>query len=115
METSPWAIVVVAICAVMGSVAQFLFKTGSATLEVNFWSLVTNIKIMGGMGLYGFSAILFVFALKHGHLSVLYPIVATSYIWVALISAKYLGEPLSILKSVGCVLILGGIILIARS
>jgi hypothetical protein len=40
------------------------------------------------MALYGLSAILFIVALKHGNLSVLYPVIATSYICVMLITEK---------------------------
>jgi len=67
------------------------------------------------MGLYGLSAVLFVIALKHGNLSVLYPVIATSYIWVTLIAFKVLHEPVSIPKWLGIALIMGGVMLIVRT
>ncbi len=114
METKAWAIALAAFCALMGSLGQLLFKLGSPSISLSVWSWLTNFKILGGMALYGLSAILFIVALKHGNLSVLYPVIATSYVWVALISAKLLGEPLSFTQWVGIALILGGVALIVR-
>jgi uncharacterized membrane protein len=115
METSPWAIITAFVCALMASVGQLLFKSGSASLEFNILSLLTNLRIMSGMVLYGLSAVLFVFALKHGRLSVLYPVIATSYIWVVIISAKYFKEPITISKFIGISLILFGVFFIVRN
>ena len=98
METKTWAIGLAALCALLGSSGQLLFKLGSSSVMLNFGSWVTNVKVITGMMLYGVSAILFIFALKYGSLSVLYPVIATSYIWVALLSNKVLGEPLSLPK-----------------
>lgn len=67
------------------------------------------------MGLYGISAILFIVALKHGNLSVLYPVIATSYVWVTLISFRVLHEPVSIAKFLGIALILCGVMLIVKN
>jgi len=114
METKAWTIALAAFCALMGSFGQLLFKLGSSSVSLSVWSWVTNPRILGGMALYGLSAILFIVALKHGNLSVLYPVIATSYVWVALISARFLGEPLSVLQWVGIVLILGGVALVVR-
>lgn len=115
METKTWAIGLAALCALLGSSGQLLFKLGSSSVMLSLGSWVTNVKVIAGMMLYGLSAILFIFALKYGRLSVLYPVIATSYIWVALLSNKVLGEPMSFLKWGGITLIIFGIILITRS
>jgi uncharacterized membrane protein len=115
METKAWAIALATFCALLGSLGQLLFKLGSASVEFSIWSWITNFKVLGGMALYGLSAILFIVALKYGNLSILYPMIATSYIWVALISIKLLGESLSITQWVGIALILVGLALIVRS
>ena len=98
METKIWAIGLAALCALIGSSGQLLFKLGSSSVTLSLGSWVTNVKVITGMMLYGVSAILFIFALKYGSLSVLYPVIATSYVWVALLSNKVLGEPLSLPK-----------------
>ncbi|MGA7879112.1 MAG: EamA family transporter [Desulfoferrobacter sp.] len=115
METKIWPIALALCCAVMGSLAQLLFKLGSASLQPDPWTWLSNIKVLGGMGLYGISAILFIVALKHGNLSVLYPVIATSYVWVTLISFRVLHEPVSIAKFLGIALILCGVMLIVKN
>ena len=115
METKTWAIGLAALCALLGSSGQLLFKLGSSSVMLDFNSWVTNVKVIAGMLLYGLSAILFIFALKYGSLSVLYPVIATSYIWVAIFSNKVLGEQLSLPKWGGITLILFGIALIMRN
>ena len=94
METKIWAVGLAALCALMGSTGQLLFKLGSSSVTLSLSSWVTNVKVIAGMMLYGLSAIFFIFALKSGRLSILYPVIATSYVWVALLSNKVLGEPL---------------------
>jgi uncharacterized membrane protein len=109
-----WTVALVLFCAVLGAFGQFLFKLGSASLTSNVASWLTNWRILLGMALYGISAVLFIVALRRGNLSLLYPLVATSYIWVTLLATGYLGEPFPPLKWLGIALIIGGVSLIAR-
>lgn len=102
----------VLVCALMGALGQLLFKLGSTSVSLSLSSWITNWRIICGILIYGVSAVLFILALKFGPLSVLYPIVASSYIWVALLSARFLGEPLFLTKWIGIVLIIGGVTLI---
>ena len=78
--TKEWPIFLALFCAILGALGQFLFKLGSSSIKFSFSSWVTNVKILGGIALYSVSAILFIVALKYGNLSILYPVVATSYI-----------------------------------
>ena len=109
-----WTIGLVLFCGLLGALGQLLFKLGSASVSLNISSWLVNWKVLLGMALYSFSAVLFIVALKHGNLSVLYPLIATSYIWVALLAIRFLGEPFSLLKWLGIALIIGGISLIVR-
>ena len=59
--------------------------------------------------MYGISTILFIPALKGGELSVLYPFVALAYIWVSLLSVKFLGEKMNKVKWLGIALIILGV------
>ena len=116
MNTSAplWAIGLVLFCALLGALGQLLFKLGSASVSSDILSWLANWKVLLGMALYGISAVLFIVALKYGNLSVLYPLIATSYIWVAFLATKYLGEPFSPLNWLGIALIVGGVSLIVR-
>ncbi len=64
--------------------------------------------------LYGVSAVIYVWALKYGRLSLLYPITSLSYVWVSLLSVKFLKENMNNYKWIGISLIILGVILITR-
>jgi uncharacterized membrane protein len=111
-ETKTWAMLLVLACAFLGAIGQLFFKTGSASVSMDITSWIFNTKLLIGVGLYALSCVLFIFALKNGELSVLYPIIATSYIWVALLAVIFLGESMSLARWSGIGLILLGVSLI---
>ena len=63
-----------------------------------------------GLILNGISALTYVYALKFGDLSVLYPVAGLSYIWISIISMKYLGEKMNGYKWLGVSLIVLGVV-----
>jgi len=105
-------ILMVIICSVLAAVAQIFYKIGAGMLKLDIISLATNYPLMIGMALYGLSAILLVLSLKRGKLSVLYPFIALSYIWVAMLSMVFLHESISLLKWAGFITIVVGVSLI---
>lgn len=109
-----WTIGLVLFCALLGALGQLLFKLGSASVSASILSWLANGKVLLGMALYGISAVLFIVALKYGNLSVLYPLIATSFIWVTLLATKLLGEPFSLINWLGIALIVGGVSLILK-
>lgn len=113
-EPRLWAVGLALVCALLGAVAQILFKVGSTALTVNPIDWVTNPRIILGGILYLIAAVLFLWALKHENVSLLYPVIATSYIWVALLSNALLGEPFPPIKWLGIGFIMTGVILIVR-
>ena len=54
----------------------------------------------------------YIFALKGADLSVLYPLVSTSYVWTVVFSQKLLGEKMNKYKWIGIAAILLGVSLI---
>jgi len=64
---------------------------------------------MGGLALYAVGAGIMIIALRGGELSVLYPIIATSYIWVGILSHFFFGEDLNFFRWSGIFLIVIGI------
>lgn len=107
-------IFIVLFCAILGAFGQVFFKLSSGSFSLSFNGLVKNWKFLIGATLYASSALLFVYSLKKGDLSILYPLIATSYIWVSIFSRIILKEPISILNVFGIGLILAGIGLIVR-
>jgi drug/metabolite transporter (DMT)-like permease len=107
------AILLALFSAFIGSLGQLGFKLGSGSFALEPKLLATNYFFLAGISLYAISTIIYMFALRQGHLSVIYPVIATSYIWVTLLSKIILDEPMNIANFAGIALILIGVTIIA--
>ena len=96
-------------CTILGSLAQLLIKTGMNHFSPQWQALVTNIPLIAGYTLYGINTLMMVLALKDGEMSMLYPIIALTYVWTTLASYLLLGEPSNLYKNVGIVTIVLGV------
>jgi drug/metabolite transporter (DMT)-like permease len=114
MQVKLSIILLVAFCALLGATGQIFFKLASKTLNFEIVSLLTNWKLFLGLFFYGIATILFVFALKQGNLSILYPIIATSYIWVTIFSMIFLKETFPFYKWFGVLLIIFAVGIITK-
>ncbi len=108
MKTHPLAILAVALATLLTATGQFLFKLGTANLVFGP-ELLQNWYLIGGFAIYGISAAILVVSLKYGELSVLYPLIALSFVWVNIISFEFLDEPLNTFKWAGVSLIIIGV------
>jgi len=113
MKTQPWAIVLVLFITALTSSAQLLYKMGADRLSFDLLMLLSNWPLLLGMLIYGIGAVLLIIALKHGEVTILYPVIATSYIWVTLFSWLLFGESISYLKLIGIISIVVGIVFIS--
>lgn len=109
-----WAIILTIIGTLFGGFGSLYLKKGSASLHRNIFKIIYNYKLVFGIMLYGVSAVIYVWALKYGRLSLLYPITSLSYVWVSLLSVKFLKENMNNYKWIGISLIILGVILITR-
>lgn len=112
MKTQLWSIILVILASLVGAFGPILLKKASAKSLSKISSLMTNYHLFGGVALYGIGTILFIPALKGGELSVLYPFVALSYVWVSFLSVKFLQEEMNKFKWLGIALIIIGVSLI---
>lgn len=109
MATQLWAIGLVITATLIGAFGPILLKKASAKRLSKLSSLATNYHLFGGVALYAIGTLLFIPALKGGDLSVLYPFVSLAYIWVSLLSVKFLGEKMDKFKWLGIALIIIGV------
>ena len=109
-----WKIILLtALAAFIGSIGQLEFKQGADTLQFDIKMLLTNYHLIAGLAVYALSTVLYVYALSKGNLSVLYPIIATSYIWTLIFSKIFLKETVGLTSWAGVFFILLGVTLIA--
>ena len=108
MTTQLWAIGLVILATIIGAFAPVLMKKASSKITRNIASFF-NPSLIGSISLYGIGTVLFIPALKGGELSVLYPFVALTYVWVSFLSIKFLNERMNKLKWIGILLIVVGV------
>ncbi len=119
----------------LASIAQVLIKTGANALNripsgtftnvvmgsMNFQisaivlAGLTSVPLIGGLILYGIGAVMMVLALQHGELSVLYPVISLSYVWVAILSVVIFHEHMNVFRLAGISVIILGVAVLGRS
>jgi multidrug transporter EmrE-like cation transporter len=110
------AVLMVVFCTFVVAVAQILMKSGAdyAKAHPGLLGIVTNPVLVVGYGLYAVVTVLIVLALKDGELSVLYPILSLSYLWVAVLSFFIFHDNLNAYKLIGVAVIICGVGVLGR-
>jgi multidrug transporter EmrE-like cation transporter len=108
------AVLLVFCCTVLGAAAQIFMKVGMEHFTLNLPAILTNLPLILGYGLYGVNTLLLVVALRDGELSMLYPIIALTYVWVTLLSYTLLHEPPNVFKNIGIGTIVAGVAVLGR-
>ena len=84
------------LCTLLGAVGQIFIKVGANGSNVgaawttatgvwtNLFAMASNPDLVFGYGLYGVMMVLFVVALRDEELSVVYPVIALTYVWVSI-------------------------------
>ena len=109
MKTKLWAILIVILCSFFIAAGELFMKYGVNNTTSTLIGLATSLNVWIGLFLYGTGAILLLISFKGGDLSVLYPFLALSFIWVNFLSSYFLNEPLNIYKNLGIILIFLGV------
>ncbi len=76
---------------------------------------LTNPKLFAGYVLYGISTVLLTLALKYGELSLIYPVIALTYVWVTVLSVAIFGETLNPWKIAGLTTVVTGVAILGRA
>lgn len=104
---------------------QFFLKKGMleiGRIPLNFTTpffllgkVFTNFKLFFGFLLFALSSITWLVVLSRVELSFAYPMVSIGYILTVLISWRYLGEHVSLLRWIGVTVICVGVLLLSKS
>lgn len=108
------AILIVICCTLLVAMAQYLIKLGAnhlshAGLLATMIGIFTIPPLFAGYCLYGVFTVLFVYALRNGELSILYPLIALGYVWVTITAVVAFHETMNPLKVTGLVVIVAGV------
>jgi drug/metabolite transporter (DMT)-like permease len=107
------------LCVASISCGQVLFKVAARSASASDFLTVTrevalNPFLIGGLVVYLAATALWIWLLRTIPLSVAYPFMALAFVFVPVLAATFLGESLSVNSTLGAVLIVAGIWLIAR-
>ena len=116
-----FALGILLIAIALGAVGQLFLKSGVTSLGEGvsaafvLKSIPTTPLILLGFLCYGLSSMFYLVCLSKLSLSYAYPMIALSYVIVAILSWKYLGEGLPATRIVGIIVIIIGVTLVAFS
>jgi len=105
----------------LASLGQILLKLGLRSLGPGagateaLRSIVTNAMVFGGFASYGLSSLVYIIAISKLPLSYAYPMVAISYVIVAVLSWMLLNEQVPPLRIAGLAVIIVGVVMLALS
>jgi drug/metabolite transporter (DMT)-like permease len=100
-------VLLVIACGIIEGVAQVFFKkSGQAPARRRFW-------IGAGVALFIFQALIYTGALRFVEVSTAFPIGSISFVTIAILSRRFLGEPVARARWIGVGLILIGVTLLA--
>jgi drug/metabolite transporter (DMT)-like permease len=114
-------------CTVFAAAAQVLLKFGAnhsmppmnpanpSTWMPFLAALLGNYQLLLGYTAHSGNALLLILALRDGELSMLYPIIALTYVWVNLLSMYFFHEHMNVWKALGIALVIGGVALLGRA
>lgn len=110
------------LCSVfLGVAGQILFKLGAKQLfagnnmVANILGIFTNVPVMSGLFLYAVSTLLWIKILSKSELSYVYPMLSLGYILIMVFSFLIFHEHISMTRILGTVLIVAGVVMVARS
>jgi uncharacterized membrane protein len=116
------AIAIIIVAVIFAAVGQVSFKLGmnqAGHLAALDYSTVSNVLlnpfVLLGFVMYGLSTIFWLMALSEKNLSFVYPFISLTYILVLVLSSLVLRENIGISKIIGTIIIITGLIIIARS
>jgi drug/metabolite transporter (DMT)-like permease len=97
----------------IAALASFCFKKSSG--DVGFASILRSKMFFAGGFLYILSSMMTIRLLQRMPYSVILPMGGICYIWILLISYRFLGEKINIYKIMGVVLIIIGVVFLGFS
>ncbi|MGA2145583.1 MAG: EamA family transporter [Bryobacteraceae bacterium] len=109
-DTTPFSsVVLVLLASIIGSFGAVFLKLGAARWKGDIWGLISW-RLALGVALYLGSSVFFLMGIKHGQLSVLYPMVALGYVWALLWARIFFQEKFTRQKQLGLGLVIIGVV-----
>jgi small multidrug resistance pump len=112
VKTPISSMLLILVATIFGSFGAVFLKAGAQKLRDGLRYLILNVRLAAGVALFLISSAFYVLGLKHGELSVLYPMVSLANVWTLVWSRLFFKEPITRAKALGLLLILVGVFFI---
>lgn len=106
----------------LGAAGQILVKFGAVNLNFNngnylkiLLSILTNIPVISGIIVYGISFLIWIKVLSKVELSYAYPMVSLGYVLIVIFSYFILKENVTIIRVIGILVIIIGVVIVSKS
>ena len=117
------ALVLIFVSILFGAAGQVMMKWGTNQIFVpsgtgfyrSIYAYLTNVPLLFGLTLYGISAVFWIVAIGKVELSYAYPMVALGYVLVFIASFFLFHEHITFFRIWGLLLIVMGVVFIAKS
>jgi multidrug transporter EmrE-like cation transporter len=96
----------------LGARDGFSGPAGPVSLVID---LATRPGLIGGLACYGLSLVLWVYVLSRAQASYAYPFLGLGFVLVAVVGWLFLGETMSAQKIIATLVIVAGVVLLARA
>ena len=95
---------------------QVTEASGTATLSGgSLRAILTNVSVVGGLLIFGLSAVVWLMVLSRASLSFAYPFASLTYVLIVLADKLVLHQEIPVLRWAGVFAIMTGIILVAQT
>jgi len=109
VTTPTSSILLVMLASFIGSFGAVFLKSGAVKIHRNWRTLAYNWRLAAGVGAFLLSSVFFVMGVRHGELTILYPMNSLGYLWTLVWARIFFGEPLTRSKFFGLGMILIGV------
>lgn len=124
MNLSTFAFIISGV--LLNAVAQVLLKAGTNALGgaihltvsnafETFIRVASQLPILAGLACYALSLVVWIMGLSRTDVSIAYPMLSLGYVVAAVGAWMFLGETIPPQRMLGIAVILGGVVLLARS
>ena len=109
MKTNQSAILIIILTTLFTSGAQIFYKFGVNKLVPTIFGILSNYYLIAGTIMYIVAGSLAIIAFRRSEVTVLYPIFATSYVWVSILSIYIFHETINAFNWIGIIAIISGV------
>jgi len=106
-------IITLLMCTLLTAISQAMMKYALDSIN-SFMEAITSIPLILGLVIFAVSSIFLIISMRNAELSIVYPFISLSFVWITVISIWIFDEHVSMINFLGIASIIIGISLIGQ-